>query len=358
MKDAMNPLFVQAWRGETVESVHAGALAVVDAEGSVRLALGDIDRPVFPRSAVKPLQALPLLAGGAAARLALTDDELAVACASHNGEPEHVRTVQGLLAKAGLDEAALECGTHWPALDAAARALAVSGRHATALHNNCSGKHAGFLCVGRLLCDGGADLRRFVEGYVSATHPVMREVDAALQATTGFDLDEAPRATDGCSIPAYAIPLRRLALAFARLGTGIGLGEAHAQAAQRLRRAVAASPFMVAGTGRFDTRVMQRLGERVLCKVGAEGMYCAALPELGLGVAIKIDDGSTARAAEATLAAVIEALLPLTSEDAAFMRTFSDARLRNWRGLEVGRLAVADSLRQALARGERRSALA
>jgi len=353
----MNPMLVQAWRGETVESAHVGALVVTDTDGGVRVALGDVDRPVFPRSAVKALQALPLVASGAAARLALTDDELAIACASHNGEPAHVRTVQGMLAKAGLDEGALECGTHWPALDTAARALAVSGRHASALHNNCSGKHAGFLCLGCMLCDDETELRRFVEGYVAPMHPLMREVDAALQAATGFDLDEAPRATDGCSIPTYAIPLRRLALAFARLGSGIGLGEGHARAARRLRQAVAAAPFMVAGTGRFDTRVMQHLGERVFCKVGAEGVYCAALPDQGLGVAIKIDDGNNARAAEVTMAAVIEALLPLGPEDAAFMHGLSDVRLHNWNGLEVGRLAATDALREGLARGERRSAL-
>ena len=180
----------------------------------------------------------------------------------------------------------------------------MAGRTPTALNNNCSGKHAGFLCLACALHGGAPDLRRFVRGYVGPAHPVMREVTAALQAATGNDLANTPSGTDGCSFPTFAVPLRKLALAFARVGTGVGLSADHAAAAKRLRAAVAAAPFMVAGTGRFDTRVMQRLGARVFCKVGAEGVYCAALPEAGLGVAIKIDDGNIARAGEIAMAAV------------------------------------------------------
>lgn len=349
----MNPVLVEALRGTAVESRHRGALAVVDGEGGVRLAVGDIERPVFPRSAVKWLQALPLVASGAADALALTDEELAIACASHNGEPAHVRTAAAMLAKAGLDAEALECGAHWPGLDSAARELAASGERPGALHNNCSGKHAGFLC---LACGrhGRSGLRGFARGYVGADHAVMREVSAALQAATGCDLSAAASGTDGCSIPTYAIPLRRLALGFARAATGSGLPGELAVAATRLRLAVARAPFMVAGTGRFDTRVMDVLGERVFCKVGAEGVYCAALPELGLGVAIKVDDGNTARAVEVVMAAVIEALLPLEGDDAALLASLSDAALRNWNGIEVGRLRATAALREALLSGRYR----
>jgi L-asparaginase II len=288
----MNPVLVEAHRGPALESAHRGALAVLDADGAVRLALGDIARPVFARSAIKVLQALPLVASGAAAHLGLSDAELALACASHNGEQAHVDTAAGMLAKAGVTATVLECGAHWPYREAFQRDMAQRGHTPTALHNNCSGKHAGFIC---LACSmhGGDDLADYVRGYVRAEHPVMQEVAAALQAATGCDLSQAPQGIDGCSMPTYAIPLRLLALAFARVATGHGLGAAHAAAAQRLRKAVAAAPFMVAGTGRFDTRVMECLGERVFCKVGAEGVYCAALPERGLGVALKIDDGNT-----------------------------------------------------------------
>lgn len=343
MSVSTNPVLVEVLRGESLESSHRGAMAVLDADGAVLVSLGDIERPIFPRSAVKLLQALPLVESGAAERLGLTDEELALACASHTGEEVHVRTAAGMLAKVGLDATALECGAHWPSLDTATRALAAGGREPTALHNNCSGKHSGFLCLACALPSSGADLRQYVKGYVNPDHPVMREVTAALQAVTGFDPNSAPRGTDGCSIPTYGIALRRLALAFARVGTGVGLREGHARAAQRLRRAIANAPFMVAGSGRFDTRVMQQLGERVCCKVGAEGVYCAALPERGLGVAIKIDDGNT-RAAEVALATVIDACLLLSDPDAQALQAWGHPKLRNWNGIEVGLLRAAPSL--------------
>jgi L-asparaginase II len=338
-----NPILVEALRGGIVESAHRGALAIVDADGTLHSALGDIDRPIFARSAVKVLQALPLVESGAADRLGLSDEELALACASHNGEAAHVRTSASMLAKAGVDAGALECGTHWPYLDAAARELARRGEAPCALHNNCSGKHAGFVCLGCQI-GGQADPRGFLSGYVKPEHAVMREVTAALEATTGHDLARTAVGVDGCSIPTFAIPLRKLAHAFARVGTGVGLRPGHARAAARLREAVAKAPFMVAGTGRFDTVVMERLGPRVFCKVGAEGVYCAALPEQGLGVAIKVDDGNNARACEVVMAAVIRALVRLDAGERAFIEALVDLRLANWNGLEVGRLRAGDAL--------------
>jgi L-asparaginase II len=345
----MNPELVQATRGGTVESIHRGALAIVDSGGATLCAVGDIQRPVFPRSAVKVLQALPLVASGAADAFGLSDEELALACASHNAEPRHVAAAASMLAKAGLDETALECGAHWPSNEAAHRELARLVGEPGALHNNCSGKHSGFVCLGCLMARAqGRDARGFVRGYVEPDHPVMREVTAALQATTGFDLTRAPAGIDGCSIPTYGIPLKNLATAFARIGTGMGLSAEHAAAARRLRAAVARAPFFVAGSGRFDTRVMERLGERVFCKVGAEGVFCAALPEQGLGVSIKVDDGNNARAAEVVMAAVIESLVRLERDERAFVHAMSDVTLKNWNGIEVGALQATATLRQAL----------
>ena len=341
----LNPVLVNALRGGIVESMHRGAIAIVDAGGAVHTATGDIERPVFPRSAVKVLQALPLVQSGAAERFGLVDEELALACASHGGEPRHAETAAGMLAKAGVDAQALECGTHWPYHDGSIKVLAAAGASPSALHNNCSGKHAGFVCVGCLMAaDRGADVRGFLRGYVQPDHPVMREVTASLESTTGYRLADAARGVDGCSIPTYAVPLRHLAHAFAKVATGVGLSAGQAVAARRLRRAVAAAPFMVAGSGRFDTRVMQALGERVFCKVGAEGVHCAALPELGLGVAIKMDDGNNARAVEVVMAAVIRRLLPLEGEAAALLQSLADVPLRNWNGIEVGRLQAAEAV--------------
>ena len=343
----MNPTLVEAMRGGLRESAHRGAIAICDADGAIVASLGDIERPIFPRSAVKVLQALPLVESGAADRLGLNDEELAIACASHNGEPAHTVVVERMLGKAGLDVSALECGTQWPAREAVQRQLAAAGVEPNALNNNCSGKHAGFLCLACRLGEG-ANLRQYAKGYVGADHPVMRAVAAALQAATGVDLSRTARGTDGCSIPTYAIPLRALALAFVRVGTGVGLSAGHAIAARRLRGAVARHPFMVGGTDRFDTRVMERLGERVFCKVGAEGVFCAAFPERGLGVAIKIDDGNNARAAEVAMAATIEAFVDLGDADATFMRSLSDVTLRNWNGIDVGALRATGEMRAVL----------
>ena len=339
-----NPILVNALRGGIVESTHRGALAIVDADGAVHTQLGDIARPIFPRSACKVLQALPLVASGAADRWQLNNEELALACASHGGEPRHVATAAAMLAKAGVDQAALECGAHWPYHDGSIKALAAAGQEPTALNNNCSGKHSGFVCLGCFMAED-KDRRAFLRGYVKPDHPVMREVSAALQTTTGYDLSNTAMGTDGCSIPTYAIPLRHLAHAFARVATGVGLSAGHQRAAQRLRAAVAAAPYMVAGSGRFDTRLMERLGARVFCKVGAEGVHCAAIPELGLGVAIKMDDGNTSRACEVVMAAVVERLLPLNDADAVFVRGFSDLTMKNWNGIEVGQLRAAAALR-------------
>jgi L-asparaginase II len=341
----MNPVLVQLWRGPCVESRHRGSVAVLDAAGAVVFERGDIDARVFPRSAVKLLQALPLVASGAAERFGLSDAELALACASHNGEQAHVLGAASALAHVGLDEAVLECGSHWPYLDLAQRALLKSGQSPCPLHNNCSGKHAGFICLGAHI---GKPEPGSLAGYVKPEHPVMREVGAALEATTGERLSEAPMGTDGCSIPTYALPLRSLALAFARVAAGQGLSPEHTRAARRLREAIAREPFMVAGTARFDTELMKLFGEAVCCKVGAEGVYCAALPTLGLGVALKIDDGNTARAAEVAMAALVQRLLPMDEAQAAFIASRVNLSMRNWRGIEVGRLQAAEALLQSM----------
>jgi len=332
-----NPVLVEVWRGPQVESRHRGAVAVVDAFGKIVQATGDVTRPVFPRSAIKALQALPLVEEGAADRYGFGEEELALACASHSGEPGHVATVERMLAKAGLDLSALCCGVHWPLSQSAAHALARTGAP-SALHNNCSGKHAGFLCLACALGTGHAD-------YWRPEHPVQRAVHATLQDLTGAALAEDDRAIDGCSVPTWAVPLEKLALAFAKFGTGERVSADRAQAAARLRRACAQKPWYVAGSGRFCTAIMELLGERVFVKTGAEGVYCAAFPEQGVGVAIKCDDGA-GRAAEAIMAALIARHVPLTADEEAALSRFTHPVLRNWNGIEVGRLRVLDAVKE------------
>ncbi|HEY5886680.1 MAG TPA: asparaginase [Acidimicrobiales bacterium] len=324
------PILVEVTRGDQVESRHRGSVAVVDIAGAVVLAVGDMDQAVLPRSAVKALQALPLVATGAADALALGERALALACASHNAEPEHVAGVEAMLAAADLTAEDLACGAHWPYRQDQTIALARSGASPTPLHNNCSGKHAGFLAVARHL---GASL----DGYTEPDHPVQQQARVAIEVACGVTLAEP--SVDGCSAPTWPIPLRALARGFARFGTGEGLTAEHGAAAERLRAAVAAEPFLVAGTGRFDTDVMDITGTRAFVKTGAEGVYTAALPALGLGVALKVDDGAT-RASEVAMAAVLDQLLPDID-----LASFVEPQVRSWRGVPVGRLRPGPALR-------------
>jgi L-asparaginase II len=331
-----NPVLVEVLRGGLVESTHRGAVCVVDADGATVLALGEVAQPVFPRSAVKALQALPLVESGAADRYGLDEEELAIACGSHGGEPAHVAAVERMLAHAGLDAAALECGAHRPSHSQSAEALVRAGRPPSALHNNCSGKHAGFLCVARHL---GVDHR----GYVAPNHPVQRAVKSMIEELTEVTLAQAPCAVDGCSVPTWAVPLASLAHGFARFATGRGLNAARAEAVARLRCACARHPFCVAGTGRFATVAMERLAARAFIKGGAEGVFCAALPEQGLGIAFKCDDGA-GRAAEAVMAALLIRLMPLNADERAMLERFARPSINNWNGVEVGRVRPSESV--------------
>jgi L-asparaginase II len=334
-----NPVLVEVMRGVLVESSHRGAVAVADVDGTLVLAIGEVTKPVFPRSAVKALQALPLVEQGAADRFGFGDEELALACASHSGEPGHVAGVARMLAQAGLPASALRCGAHWPLSQDATLTLARSGA-VSALHNNCSGKHAGFLCVS---CAMDVEMGVDPADYWRPDHPVQRQVRAVLEDVTGAVLSEDRRAIDGCSVPTWAVPLENLARGFAKFGTGHGLAPVRAAAAARLRRACAQKPWYVAGTGRFCTDIMQIFGPRVFVKTGAEGVYCGALPEQGLGIAIKCDDGA-GRAAQAIMAALIARFLPLDDAERAALMPFMHPTLRNWNGFEVGALRVTDVL--------------
>jgi L-asparaginase II len=331
-----DPVLAEVMRGECVESVHRGAACVMDGDGRVVLSIGDIDRPVFPRSAVKAIQALPLIEGGFADRFGLTADEIALCVSSHSGEPVHAETSARMLAKAGRDASCLECGAHWPMGEIAARALAATGAKPTALHNNCSGKHAGFIC---LACGMDED----PAGYVGADHPVQKAVAGAMSEMTGAAHGPEMMGVDGCSIPTYAIPLKAMALGFARFASGTGMGPERAKAAERIRLAVAAHPHMVAGTGRFDTAIMQALGARIFTKTGAEGVFCAAIPEAGLGLALKCDDGGT-RAAQVAMASLAARFLPFDDGERAAMAPLLSPTLRNWNGIEVGRIRAAGVL--------------
>jgi len=334
-----NPVLAQVTRGPLVESRHRASAVVALPSGETLLVLGEGDGAVYPRSAIKPFQALPLIIGGGGMRFSLTDEDIALMCSSHSGESAHIETARALLAKIGLDEADLECGAQWPA-GAAGKALAAASERAGAIHNNCSGKHIGMLALAVMS-------HCATKGYVGPDHHVQTAVGAAVETVCGVPLTEAPCATDGCSVPTWAMPLAALATGFAKFSNGEGLPADMATATARLRKAIAAAPFMVAGSGRFCTGVMEITGPRAIVKTGAEGVMCAALPERNLGIAVKCDDGA-ARASELIMAHLLAAFGAVDNSDAAFER-FLTVPVRNWNGIHTGDIRAAPALTEALA---------
>lgn len=325
-----NPVLVEAWRGGIVESFHTGAVCVAGPGDTVRYSAGDIDRDIYPRSAIKIIQALPLIETGAADAYQFDNKSLALACASHNGEARHTAQASKMLEACGQSFATLECGTQKPMGPNALWDLAESQGSASPLHNNCSGKHAGMIATATHL---GEDPTR----YTQPDHPVQQRIRDLFSALVDIDLPHAPCGTDGCSVPTWALPLRNMALGMSRLVTGEGAGAAHKPAADRLIAACCSEPEMTSGAGRRCAEIIQASAGRAYVKVGAEGVYCGAIPELGVGIALKIDDGGT-RAAEVAVATLISALLP-GQKDA--LAPFRNVTLKNWNKINVGDLKPA-----------------
>ncbi len=330
-----NPVLVNTIRGGHVECRHRGAIAVCDARGRVVHSWGDIDNPVYPRSAIKALQALPLLETGAADHFDLSPAELALACASHGGEPAHTNAVAGLLTRVGLDADDLECGPHMPYHEPTAAQMIRAGVEPGRIHNNCSGKHGGMLATASYCGEP-------TEGYIEPGHPSQRRWIDALGELADIDMGKLPASRDGCGIPVIALPLKSMATAFARVAAPDDLPAARADALARIVDAIAAHPFMIAGSGRLCTELMQLTGTRLLLKSGAEGVFTAILPARGLGVALKIDDGNTA-AAEVAVLHLLERLDALTLADREALGERLRIPIRNTRGLLTGhREAAAD----------------
>ncbi len=323
-----NPVLCEVSRGSLVESRHTGAFAVVDATGDVIMSAGDIERPTYARSAIKPLQAIPLVESGAAKAFKLSTRELSLSCASHNSEVTHVDAVRSWLNRLGLDAGDLECGAHLPMFEPAAHAMIRAAEQPDAAHNNCSGKHSGFLTTARHMGEQ-------VSGYIQPDHPVQLRLRRVLSEMSDTNLDSAPTGADGCGIPVIGMSLKATAYAMARFADPSGLDPARAQACRDIFNAVTREPFMVAGTDRFCTDVMSALDQRVLVKTGAEAYFCAAIPERSLGIAIKIDDGSK-RGSEVVTAAVLSALL-----DSELLAGRARVAVQNAAGREVGEVRAS-----------------
>ena len=325
-----NPILAETSRGNWVENRHRGAYVVMDADGTIIASAGDIERPIFPRSAIKSMQALPIFARHAEGKFHHTEAELALACASHHGEDAHVQTANGLLTRIGLSAADLECGAHLPTNPAARDALRASGAEPSPLHNNCSGKHSGMLSVALAMGVPTA-------GYVGREHAVQMAVRAAVEEVIGESLTEDKCGTDGCSIPTFAAPLRAFAYGFARMATGKGISKDLGHAARRLFDAATSHPHLVAGTGHADTLLMAAFEGRLMQKVGAEGVQCGAIRDKGWGYAIKCDDGNIA-ASQAMLAGVLLRLGDPDDEQRKLLETLAHQKIKSVRGAEVGEL--------------------
>lgn len=331
-----NPVLVEVTRGSLVESRHRGMVVALDADGRVVFSAGEVEAPVFPRSACKAMQALPLVESGAADAYGFGDRELAIACASHSGEDEHAALAASMLARAGRDVTALECGAHWSFEQKPLIHQARTLQAPSALHNNCSGKHAGFVCAA---CHSGME----VDGYVGYDHPLQGDIRGIMEGLTGAVLAHDNCGTDGCSIPTYAVPLNRLADGFGKMLTGRGLEPLRARAARRLIDACMAEPFYVAGTKRFCTRLMEIAPGEIFAKTGAEGVYCALLPKKGISIAVKCEDGA-GRAAESMVAAALSRFFDTGSEIYGKLFLLANHEMYNWNGLKVGEVRATSAI--------------
>ena len=331
-----NPILVEITRGGLVESIHRGAIAVANASGEIVFVLGDLETPVYPRSSLKPIQALPLLELGAADAFGLGDEEIALACASHSGEPMHTTRVAGWLKRIGCGESDLACGAHPSRYEPVAEEMIRRGEKPTRIHNNCSGKHTGFLSVARHWDIG-------THGYEKHDHPVQRAVAKALGELTGI-AGEFPWGIDGCAAPNFAVPLAAQARAFALFAAPDSLPPERAKACRRIVRAMTTHPELVSGTGRSCAILMRSCGGRAAVKIGAEGFYAGMIPERGLGIVLKIDDGAS-RGAETAMAAILDRLGVLGADNAA--RDLLRGPIVNTRGETVGERRPSHALVEA-----------
>lgn len=331
--DRTHPILIQVTRGPLVESIHRGRAVAVGADGHVLAAWGDVKAITYPRSANKALQALPLVETGAADAFGLDTAELALACSSHNGEPMHTERVAAWLSRIGLSPGHLECGAHAPYSVPTWEDMLRRGEAPTTLHNNCSGKHAGMVTTA---LHRGETIR----GYVGYQHRVQQRILGVIEQVTAQDLTSAPWGTDGCSIPTIGLPLEAFAFGMARMADPQDLPPARAEAATRLIAAWGLHPELISGADGFDTGFMRAVSSRILCKAGAEGVSVAVIPDEGIAVAVKIDDGAS-RAAGPAMAAVLRRMGLLSDTQWAALEPLVRPALRNRAGLKVGELGPA-----------------
>lgn len=337
------PVLAEVTRGPIVESHHRGTIVAVEPNGQIIAHLGDVNLTTSTRSTIKPIQAIPVITSGAADHFEMTSRELALVCASHEGESFHTEAVAAILTRLGLDESALMCGAQAPFSEETARQLEREGIPFSQLHNNCSGKHAGMLAT-------AVHKNLSIENYIAPDHPVQQAIVSIFTRLAGLD-ESLPTGIDGCSAPTFGVPLRSLALAFARLinPESAELDAEIVQAAKRIAEAMTANPDMVGGTKRFDTALLRAGKGKLICKVGAEAVYsigvlpCEQFPR-GLGIAVKIEDGSY-RGLGPTVVETLAQLGILDDAQQAELVSYHKPEIDNRRGLIVGRVQTVFNLR-------------
>jgi len=327
-----NPILTRTTRGGITDTIYRGSFAVME-NGKVIKSAGDIKTPAFLRSSSKPIQAVTVVAGGAAEAFGLTDREVAIIAGSHNAEPEHVETVRSILKKAGIDESLLQCGTHPPIHKESMYALIRAGVPFSAIHNNCSGKHAGMLALAKHI---GAPLD---ESYIRPEHPVQRRNLEMTSLLADWPASRIILGMDGCGIPSHALPLSNTALAFARMANPEGLPENVADASRRVARAEHAHPFMIGGHERFCTALLEATGEKLLVKAGANGVYVLGVVGRKMGIAVRVDDGERL-GYQAFLIRLLRSLDIITDAAVKALEKWANPRVLNERGEEVGRVEV------------------
>lgn len=335
----MSEVLVEVTRGPIVECIHRGDVAVVNADGKLLYYTGDAHKLTYMRSAAKPLQALEVVLSGAADRFNFTDKELSVMCASHYGEEFHLNTVESILKKLGLDKGQLLCGTTTSLNPEYALKLANLGTVLTPVYNNCSGKHSGMLAV---CVQKGYSL----EDYTSPVHPVQIEMKNIISYMCKIDVNEIVVGTDGCTVPVFGMPLYNMALGFARLANPEKLAPEYKKAAERIFTAMNNSPEMVAGTNGFCSELMRITKGKLVAKLGAEGVYCIGVKGMGIGIALKIEDGGTRALSPAAMQA-LEDLNILTEEEKELLKNFKIKDNRNNVKAIVGQVKPAYHLTKA-----------
>lgn len=314
-----------------VESIHHGAIAVVDNSGKLIASLGDPQFQTYARSSAKLIQALPVIESGAADHFQLTDDEISLICASHNSEVDHTDKASEVLRKAGVDERFYQCGPHYPKHIPTAEAMWERGEKPRPIHNNCSGKHAGMLALAKHI---GAPL----ETYAELEHPVQQRNLQMMSEMSDYPAEQIRIGIDGCSVPVFGLPIYHLALAFARLAhPPESFSKTRQEACKRVIRSIQKHPFYIAGSDRFDTELVLKTHGRYVGKAGAEAVFAIAVPEKGYGIVVKVADGNS-RAVYPSIVETLKQLELLTPAEEQALQSFHYSTVYNWKEQEVGKV--------------------